>query len=78
MVKGVPQVKFSIVVPSNVMQCIVVHSFTSLKTVSQDLVLIFNAVTQFLLKEYVKFRFVLYLGSHGTQINLCSSLRNNL
>lgn len=78
MVKGVPQVKVSIVVPSNVMPCIVVHSFASLKTASQDLVLIFNAVTKFLLKECVKFRFILYLGSHGTQINLCRSLRIHL
>jgi len=53
------------------------NSFTSLKTASLDVVLIFNAVTQFLLKECVKFRFILYLGSHGTQINLCGSLRVN-
>ena len=70
MVKGVPQVKVAIVVPSNVMPCIVVHSLASLKTTSQDVVLILNVVTEFLLNECGKFRFKLYLGSHGTWINV--------
>ena len=78
MVQGVPQVKVSIVVPSNVMQCIVVHSFASLKTASQDVVLICNVVTKFLLNECGKFRFKLYWGSHGTWINVCKSVRINM
>ena len=71
MVKGVPQVKVAILVPSNVMPYIVVYSLASLKTASQVMVLIFNVVMKFLLNDCGKFRFKLYLGSHGTWINMC-------
>ena len=50
---------------------IAVRSLASLKTASQDVVLIFNVVMKVLLNECGKFRFKLYLGSHGTWINVC-------